>query len=274
MAVITFSRKIGSFGGKIAEAAAQRLQYRFVRPEDIHELGMSLDPKFKEACSRFETELPRGLMERYFFTDQAFTSLFEALNFQLAAEDNVIIQGRGAQIVLAEYPGILKVRCVAPTDVRIDRVKDREQLTLEQAAERVHKYDVQRKSLIEHIFGRDLSDWSLYDLVINTENLSVEAAVEMVLLGLDSIKKPDDLALWKENFRNLAFARLVESTIKQQVWTAPHRDISVTSPGGGVVVIEGVVPDKKSRERVGRIALAYPGVKDIENRLKTTELSF
>ncbi len=92
MAIITVSRKVGSWGETISKLAAEKLGYRVVTPEEFHRLAEACDSDFKKACSVFETEMPGGMIERFFLREPAYTSLFEALNFELAAGGDVTWQ--------------------------------------------------------------------------------------------------------------------------------------------------------------------------------------
>jgi cytidylate kinase len=274
MAVIVISSKIGSFGEEIAALAAEKLGYRLVTPDTIHKMGLECDPKFREACSVFETEVPPGMLGRLFFREPAYTSLFESLNYQIAAEGNVVILGcRGTQIVLRGRPGVLKVRVVAPEELRIKRLGERPGGLAGESIELLFRHEKRQRSLIESVFGVDLADWSLYDLVLNTAGIGKEKGADLVAYAVGLIEAPD----WAEcrlTFERMAFAKRVESAIKHGLPAGPFRALTVTSPDGATVVLTGYVQDKRSRETAGRLASEQTGVAAVDNRLKTTELSF
>lgn len=275
MAVVAISRKVGSYGEEIGALVAAKLGYRLISREEIHRLGQECDPQFKDACSMFESEAPAGgLLDRFFFRDPAYTALFAALNYELASQGEVVIMGRGAQIVLADTPGVCKVRVVAPTALRVERIMALKGVPLEEAREYVRRYDHQRRSLIESVYQRDLGDWSLYDLVVNTANMNQQVASDIVCQAVRSMSRPDDPAALKERLLGLAFAKRVESAIKKQVLTSEYRNVDVASLGGGMVELRGYVQDKRMREKAERIARDQAGVTDVENKLKTTELSW
>lgn len=273
MGVLTISRKVGSLGDEIGAMVANKLGYRLVTRQEIKEMAQSCDTEFKRTCSLFESELTGGFIERLFFKDPASASLFESLNYELAAQGDVVLMGRGGQIVLAEVPGVFKVRIVAPAWLRAGRISQRANLSPDEAAEFVRKHDGKRRALIESIFDRNLSDWSLYDLVINTTGVSAELATDMICLAMERSAK-GDWSAEREKLDNLAFAKRVESHIKKRIATAPHRDIQAFSPQKGVVVLSGVVSEKRSREKAVRLAGEYPGVTQVQDQLKTTEVSF
>lgn len=274
MAVVAISRKVGSYGDEIAALAAAALGYRLVGREEVHRLAMACDDGFRRACSIFEAEQTAGgLWDRLAFGDPAHAALFASLNYELASQDNVVLLGRGAQIVLRDLPGVFKVRVVAPLSLRIERVMALKGLSLEQAELYVTRHDDQRRALIQSVYQADLSDWSLYDLVFNTGGMAKEAAAELIAKGVGLMPAPADPQALKRTLTDLAFAKRVESVIKSKILTSGFHDISV-SADGGALVLEGLVSDKRSKERAAAIAREYPGVTGIDNRLKYSELSF
>ena len=273
MAIITISRKVGSLGEEIARLVAQRTGYSLVGGPEFHKLAMQCDQEFSQACTAFESERSTGFFERLFFREPANLAIFYAMNYDLAAQGDVIIKGRGAQIVFADHPGVLKIRVVAPDSVRISRIMERKDLTKEQAADFMRRFDRARRGLIESVFHHDLADIDLYDLVLNTKAMDAQSGAQVVCALAEHLVKPASDQT-KEEYRRLALAKRVEAAIKKKVGTSPYRDLLVSSPEQGIMVLQGYVQEKRSRELAERIAREYPGVSQVENRLKTTELSF
>ncbi len=275
MAVVTISRKVGSLGDEIGALVARKLGYELVSREGVHRIARECDLEFQDACAAFEAETaPGGVWERMFFRDPAYTSLFEALNLELASRGDVVILGRGAQIALAEVPGVFHARVVAPSGLRVERIAQRMGLGLDEAREFVRHYDQQRRSLIESVYHKDLADWSLYNMVINTASLSAEAGAELISLAVRSLPPVNDPQAVSQDLAHRAFAKKVESAIKKRILTSPYHDIRVRCPLEGHVVLEGFVQDRATRQRAQEVAAQYPGVVKADNQLRTTELSF
>lgn len=274
MAVITVSRQMGSLGDGIAARVAETLGYKLVSREDIHRLAQDCDDDVKKACSLFESELPKGFRERYLFKEPSYASLFKSLNFELAAEGNVVILGRGAQVVLAGQTGVLRVRVVAPGDLREERVMERHGMDKAEAADYLRQYDQHRRSLIESIFHRSMSDWDLYDLLINTAGFDLERAASLVVAAANDWPQPADWEECRAEFNNLALAAHVESHILKKVPASPARGLAVHMPEAGKVVLTGFVQDKRTKEVAGKIAAEHPGITEVDNQLRTTDLSF
>ena len=76
--------------------------------------------------------------------------------------------------------GRLRIRVTAPMDVRIARVANDYGATREDAQRRIIRTESNRRAFIRKYFNADISDPKNYDLIINTELLSIDTAVECV----------------------------------------------------------------------------------------------
>ena len=151
---------------------------------------------------------------------------------------------------------------------------EQDNLKYEDAAEAVKKYDQQRRTMIEAIYHRDRADWALYDLVINTAHIANDTAAKMIFEAVKKMEMPPDWEDRKKRFKDLSFAKRVESAIKLKLHTGPYRNIEVESKGEGRIVLKGFVTENRSLDLALDIASGYPGVTEVENGLKTASLSF
>jgi cytidylate kinase len=271
MAIITISRKFGSFGDDIARKVAKQTGLRVIERADIHQLALKCDEELANTCRRFETEMPAGFFERIFLGDPAGASTFASLIYQEAAQGDVMILGRGSQIVLAKQPRVLKVRVVAPLEVRVERISKRNSITIDEATEYIEHHDRQRRSLIESIFHVDLSDWSLYDMMLNSADLQPDLLAQMICvvaekLGPTSVEQ-------KTAFANLALAKRVEALIKKKVPTFWAYALNVENLGQGRLVLTGAMNSLASIELAVRIANATEGVKEVDNQVRFIDLT-
>ncbi|MCB2227504.1 MAG: cytidylate kinase family protein [Desulfarculaceae bacterium] len=272
MAIVTISRQIGSWGDEIAQQVCRDLGARLVGGDHFHAKAQECDEDFAKECRAFETEKPAGFFERLFMRHPANTSLFASLVYTEAALGDAVILGRGAQIVMADDPKVLRVRVVAPRQLRVERLSQRQGFSLDDAASFLGRHDRQRRALIESIFHKDLSDWSLYDMVLNTKDLGVELVSKLICLAAEAAGPvgPEQ----KTAYAGLALAKAVEAAIKKKVVTVPVREVEVLNQGGGRLVLQGAVQDKQARKHAEDIALAHPGVSAVDNQLVTTELGY
>ena len=101
----------------------------------------------------------------------------------LGHQGDVVIVGRGAHYVLPSQFG-LRVRMVAPVEVRVQRIASRENLSLKAARDEIEQSDRERARLAQSRHGQTAADPLNHDVTINTAELTVEAATEVVLTAL------------------------------------------------------------------------------------------
>jgi cytidylate kinase len=181
MPIITLSRELGSRGDDIAVSVAEKLNLRLVGrdllnqaarqagvPEvalaEIDELGLLGVKPSREALQRYRVTV-EGVMRG------------------LADAGNVMLVGRGSQIVLAGRSGVLHVRIIAPRAVRVQCVQERCHVSAEAAAARIDASDRARAGYLRRSFDSRWDDPDLYDLILNTARLTVESAVDLLCLA-------------------------------------------------------------------------------------------
>jgi len=218
MAVITISRQFGSGGDEIADRVCQSLGYRHFDKRLIaraaEEAGFSdqQDLDFSE-----ENYQVKNFMDRLFARSRPVAHVrvwkestggervVEALELseehalalvQKAVEvayqnGNVVIIGRGGQILLKNHPGVLHVRIEAPMEDRIQRVKS--QLKLEKqmpldtidtrrvAQDLIEQRDRASADYLKQFYGIDWSDPLHYHLVINSSKLGFDLAAQVIV---------------------------------------------------------------------------------------------
>ena len=105
----------------------------------------------------------------------------------LARAGNAVFVGRGAQFLLPRSK-TLAVRIVAPEAFRLECVRQRQNVGLQEALDWIHRTDRGRREFIQRFFHQDINDPHLFDLVINAERLGPAGAAEQIThaVGLKS----------------------------------------------------------------------------------------
>jgi len=274
MLIVTISRLVGSYADIISATVARKLGLDLVGRDQVHQMAQSCDSEYNRACSLYETEHGPGFFERIFFDRPSYTSLFESLTYEKASQGNVVIIGRGAQVILKDIPGVFSCRVVAPFQIRVERIMERYRFEKEEAADFVRKYDHERENLIRSIFRSDPNEWSLYDLIINTSKYSSGKAADVVIEGIEKIEKPENDEALKERLKNLAIAKRIETNIRRKLSSSVARNLEIKMETGGTVTISGRIGDRRDKETAEKLAGQYPGVTKVINELKVTEALF
>ncbi len=178
MSIVAISSTIGSLGDEIGLELARTLSYDFADREIIAKAA----ERFGEGVMdlRHATEGKPSLWERFSDAKQRYLAYVEAIILELAARDNVILGGRGAIILLSRMRNVLRVRITAPEGVRAERVENEHGLTHEAAIEAVRESDRERGARVKFLYHVDWSDPVLYDMVLNTERLTVGRGATLI----------------------------------------------------------------------------------------------
>lgn len=194
MPIITLSRVMGSRGDDIAIAVAERLGLRLVGRELINRAARAAGAPEVALAEIDELGLlgvrPGPAARRLYH--EKVTAVIE----ELAAEGNVLLVGRGSQVILAGRPGVLHVRVIAPHERRIATVQARCGVSAAAAVARIDASDRARAGFLRRDYGVKWDDPALYDLVLNLARMDVAAAVDIVCAaaaGMDRPSQPEPL---------------------------------------------------------------------------------
>ncbi len=273
MMIITISRQMGALGDLIASGVADTMGLDIVGPHRLHEFAQSCDPEYRDACALYETERRLGFFERLFFDQPAYKSLFEALTYEEASRGNVVLLGRGTQIVLHGIAGVFSAAIVAPEEVRVQRLMEKLGVGVQEAREVVRESDRAQLHLIRLIFHQDPNNWDLYDVVLNTAVLSEKVATEILANAAQSMSLTEKTETYKQ-LKSLALGKRIESLVRRKLGYGAARNVVVTADPSGAVRITGIIGDKQSKEKVEAVAAGYPGVTKVNCEVKVIEMAY
>src|ERR671923_1583066 len=74
-------------------------------------------------------------------SDSLYLKTMSEIIRELAARGDVVVLGRGSQMILADMPRALHVLCVAPRPLRAQRLAERDDIGMEEAMRRTHESD-------------------------------------------------------------------------------------------------------------------------------------
>ncbi len=181
--MITISRQYGSLGNITANTLGERLGYRVVMRALINQAASAAGaPEVALAVIDELGLLGLSPTEQDY---QAYIHAVKAVMLELAEQGKVIIAGRGGQVVLAGRPDVLHVRFVAPVELRVARIAERHAISLHAARAQVKASDRQRRIFLRRFYNIDANDPQLYDLVINTANMTAQTACNLICTALE-----------------------------------------------------------------------------------------
>jgi hypothetical protein len=99
---------------------------------------------------------------------------------QLARMGNVVIVGRGANVITAKLKNTFHVRLIASMEKRVEHIKDLMGFTEKEALQHIKKEDENRKKYIKSYFHADVEDPLLYHMIVNTDLLTRKGAAYLI----------------------------------------------------------------------------------------------
>ncbi|GAK58417.1 hypothetical protein U27_05391 [Candidatus Vecturithrix granuli] len=264
MAVITISRQSGSLGTIIAKMLKEELHFEYLDKAKIEEILVSEYGIPEEHVEKFDEKKP-AFWDIFSSDKDRYLHFMKTAIYEFARKGNTIIIGRGGQVLLKDVPGALHVCIVAPTELRIERIKTRYNYNDKLAEQIIRHSDSGRTGFHKFFFHVNWEDSSLYDLILNTQTYSVEQAVNVIKASLDLLgtlhqqeetaKKLADLCLGQEIMTHIAY----EEKIPIQFLEAQVQN--------GVVTLRGSTITSDDIQRCEAVARQVPGVKDVVNEI-------
>ncbi|HXE43128.1 MAG TPA: cytidylate kinase-like family protein [Candidatus Baltobacteraceae bacterium] len=191
---ITISRQAGCGALVVAEKVANLLQSHVANDApswtvfDQNLMAKVLEdhnmPKYlarflpEDRVSQFEdflAELSAMYPPSYTVVEHMSETIFELVN-----RGNVILIGRGANLITSRLPHILHVRLVAPFERRVAFSCEAYHKTAVEAREFCRREDLGRLRYLKKHFNADIEDPLLYHMVINTAMTGYDGAAKLI----------------------------------------------------------------------------------------------
>lgn len=238
MAIVTISFEMGAGGPDIGEALAERLSYRYVDREIVSEAAHRFGC-LEEKLQQLDETKP-SFFERFDADTRMYWAFLQSSMLDFAEEDNVVLMGRAGQVHMARVAHALRIRIMAPFAVRVRRIVEKmaekmgEAVDPRTVTEMVRRNDAEKSGRMRYLHEVDWADPALYDLVLNTEKLPLDACVDVVAT---LIRRLIPTLESKQLVSDRALAMRVRAALAANHDTRKYR-IGVAA-SQGVVTIEG-----------------------------------
>ena len=195
--VVCISHATGAGGEEVGRLVAERLDFLYVDheivvraaatgeigPDDVanEERRKSLVTRLLEAMAAGSSELRLGIPARIdeVLSSDDIRALIRETIKQVAARGNAVIVAHAASFAVTRVEA-LRVLVTASPHTRAARVGRAEGLDEGRAARAVKDSDAGRRDYLKRFYDVDQELPTHYDLVVNTDALSIEQAVELV----------------------------------------------------------------------------------------------
>jgi cytidylate kinase len=183
---ICLSRETGVDCSEIASLIAAKSGWQVLDRELLDYMAehnqwspIALDSVDERSASWFHETFGKWLDDRVVSQAEYVKSLGKVV-LMAAQHESTIFVGRGAQFYLPREVGV-SVRIIAPRKLRIERIMVRRHCSRHDAENFVEETDAGRAAFIRRYFHHNVAEPHLYDLVINLEHTTREAAAALIL---------------------------------------------------------------------------------------------
>lgn len=189
MAIITISREIGSLGEAIGQSLGRKLNYEYLDRQGM--LNLFLGPYISKFELNNLMESPKSFFRS--FKDPRDGQEISYLNYlkdvlpTYAASHPGVWLGFGADQFLRDEMDVTHIRIIASEESRLRRLSDNEKLMQEQATMMLRSQDRIDYRYLMTLFGENVADPLLYDLIINTDQLSLLASSNAIVAAWKDI---------------------------------------------------------------------------------------
>lgn len=197
---VTIAREVGAGGTSVAKLVAEKLNNGVNHegcPWTVFDKSMvaaaledqDLPKKFAEFMPEKKVSEIKDMIEELAGLHPAQWTLVkktaEAI-LHLAQVGNCVLVGRGSNVITKKLPSGVHIRLIGSKKMRLLHTQDFYGLSAEKATKFMDTEDKGRRAFVKEYFGKDINDPTLYDLVINTDNVSYEETANIIVLAVKS----------------------------------------------------------------------------------------
>lgn len=178
MPIVTISRQMASYGDEIARSIADQTGWELITRE------VALKLFFEAITTKNEFHLLTNSAKFFLSPSQqgpTYRSLLETSLHCYCQDHSAVLVGFASQVILSNHADVLHVRIIAPEAVRLERVQSIYHVSEENATQILRTADKKHRRFVSTVFDINSADPLLYDLVLNTAELSVDDCVTAIL---------------------------------------------------------------------------------------------
>ncbi|MBC5783205.1 cytidylate kinase family protein [Ramlibacter sp. USB13] len=263
MPVIALTQEMGSLAKDVALRLAEVGGLAEMRNEVVDNVAGRM--QVPASLVRRLREGKAGFVERL-STDKEQVALFTAEElFAQAVRGNVVLRGWGATVLLRPVSHVVRVRVTRPFEQRVAWLMEHLGTDDRDAAEsEVRRSDNAHAQRMNAQFGVTWGDPLLYDMVLNTDRLSVDSCADMIL---QLARRPEfqETADSRATLEGLALSAHVRAALKANESTS-NVDVQIESRNGRVT-LNGIVVNEHEKAEAERVASGVAGIGKVDNQL-------
>jgi len=264
MPVIALTQGMGSLAQDIAQQLATELNLTTLQ----HEVAERVAEKMHVSRSLINRLRggKAGTLERLRADRQAMALYSAEEVLEAAARGNVVIRGWGATQLLRPVPHVPCIRIMRPFEQRVQwLMKEIDTDDRGVAEAEIQRSDQANASRMQDQFGVTWNEPVLFDLVLNTDRLSVDTCVQMIKA---LVARPEfaETEQSRALLQGLALSARVRAALRADAQTEGV-DITIDSADGRLT-LRGIVADEAEKAAAVQVSAAVSGVQAVDDQLR------
>lgn len=250
MPIISISRGSYHRGRDVAHAVAEMLRYECVSRDSLLENSelydmpeIKLMPNVRQAA---------GVLERFSFGRERYINYMSSSILRFLKKDNHVYHGLAGQFFVSDVRHVIKVRIIADLGERVADEAERKGISEEEARLRLIRDDEERRKWGMLLYGIDISESGIYDMVLNISVMGVEEAASL-------IAKAAGFPCYQATTASTRYIHdlAVKSEVKAALFDYPQAVVSVED---GSVRVQVKVPEEQEMLVKKRMTDALQGI--------------
>jgi cytidylate kinase len=174
MALLLISRGSFSGGQLISQCLSETKGMRCLTREDL----IAEVNTHGELANQIVTSMAKAAQDYSQFSAlrRPYKILMQRALLEYVRQGDVAYFGYSGHLLLPGISHAVRVRIIAPLNLRVHLLMKREPLTEEQAHERIRQVDEERSRWTRFMYGKNLKEPELFDFCINLERISFPTA--------------------------------------------------------------------------------------------------
>jgi cytidylate kinase len=267
MSIIAISRGSYSRGSEVASRVAEVLGYKCISREIlIHASNTFNIPEIKLIHAIHDAP---SFLDRISHGKERYISYIRTALLRAVQWDNVVYHGFAGHFFLQGIPHVLKVRIIAELEDRIREEMLQEDVTAERARNTIMRDDEERRKWGLSLYGIDMGDPDLYDMVVHLKTLKVTDVAKIIT---DAVKLPpfQTTPVSQSLLDDMVLASQIESLLVHE-----YPRLAVRAQKGSVLIrvdtgLTGLALKSREEEivrRIEEIALTLGGARKVQVHL-------
>jgi len=197
MAVISMTRQYGAAGTEVARVVAEKMGYRLVDRGVLEEIARraGISVKSVEDADRTAGSVLLSLFSELYSTKPSYRNVpgirteFDETKYrkfliriitEIAKQGDVVILGRGSQLILKDHPDTFRFYLVASEEHRVENIMTRYNRTRPRAEKVARREERKRLTFLRNFRIHEPTDPVIYHAVINTGLVGWESVAEFI----------------------------------------------------------------------------------------------